>query len=50
MQILALKEKIHDVLAKLRYEDSLRLLPFLIASFIAAGTAILYSMAFFKAE
>lgn len=50
MQTFALKEKLQLVLAKFEYQDSLRVLPFLIASLVAAGTAIIYSLIFFKAE
>lgn len=50
MRTFSLLSKAQDLFKKLEYEDSLRILPFLVASLIAAGTAILYSKAFFKAE
>ncbi|HWU44735.1 MAG TPA: chloride channel protein, partial [Bdellovibrio sp.] len=39
-----------NLLKKIEYESSLRVLPFLLASLIAAATSILYSRIFFRAE
>ncbi|MBO9668255.1 MAG: chloride channel protein [Bdellovibrio sp.] len=44
------KEKWTSLLQRLEYESSLRLVPFLIASFIAALVSILYTKIFFGAE
>lgn len=47
---VALKNKISSLLAKIEYQDSLRVLPFLIASLVAATVSILYTKLFFAAE
>src|SRR5438445_4561177 len=50
MQTFSVRAKFQYLLEKFEYESSLRVLPFLIASLVAAGTAILYSKVFFRAE
>lgn len=50
MLISTLRSKAQYLLEKVEYEESLRVVPYLVASFIAAGTAILYSRLFFRAE
>ncbi|MDG0818234.1 chloride channel protein [Bdellovibrio svalbardensis] len=44
------RSKLQHYLNKFEYEKSLRLVPFLVASLAAAGTAIIYSKVFFQAE
>lgn len=50
MLLSAYKQKLHSFMVKLEYEDSLRILPFLIASLVAATVSILYTKIFFAAE
>ncbi|MGE5085526.1 MAG: chloride channel protein [Bacillota bacterium] len=47
---IALKQKMQTLLAKIEYQDSLRVLPFLIASLVAATVSILYTKLFFVTE
>ncbi|AHZ84329.1 chloride channel protein [Bdellovibrio bacteriovorus] len=39
-----------QILHKLEYQDTLRVVPYLLASLVAAGTSLLYSQAFFFGE
>lgn len=50
MQIFPVRSKLQYLLEKVEYEDSLRILPFLLASLVAAATSIVYSKIFFRAE
>ncbi|QDK37640.1 chloride channel protein [Bdellovibrio sp. NC01] len=50
MLISSLRSKAQYLLKKVEYEESLRVVPYLIASLVAAGTAIIYSKLFFQVE
>lgn len=50
MTLASLRQNWQHVLDKLEYQDTLRLLPFLVASLIAAATSLLYSRIFFWSE
>ncbi|WP_413557195.1 chloride channel protein [Bdellovibrio sp. HCB209] len=50
MQRSEIKFHLHKLIERLQYKESLRLIPFLIASFVAAGVSILYTKIFFFAE
>lgn len=50
MTFTSLRQNWLNIVSKFEYQDTLRLVPFLIASLIAALTSVLYSQAFFWSE
>ncbi|WP_374032824.1 chloride channel protein [Bdellovibrio bacteriovorus] len=50
MTLTDLLQNWRHILHKLEYQDTLRVVPYLLASLVAAGTSLLYSQAFFFGE
>lgn len=46
----AIQFKLHKLIERLEYKESVRVVPFLVASFVAAITSILYTKIFFATE